>query len=99
MNDGKEGESEGPAAPAGAPPEAPGTQPKAEPEEEAMAPPAAPAEPLAAKATAIMEMLLLVDAANGFNNLGKLSMLWTVRHRYPRLATYAFNCYRRFACL
>ena len=39
-------------------------------------------------------MLLLVDAANGFNNLSKLSMLWTVRHRCPRLATYAFNCYR-----
>ena len=41
-----------------------------------------------------MEMLLLVDAANGFNNLSKPAMLWTVRHRCPRLATYAFNCCR-----
>ena len=87
MDDGEEGEEEGPATPAEAPPEAPGTQPEAEPEEEATAPPAAPAEPFAAEATVIREMLLLVDAANGFNNLGKLSMLWTVRHRCPRLAT------------
>ena len=39
-------------------------------------------------------MILLVDAANGFNNLSRYSMLWTVRHRCPRLATYLFNCYR-----
>ena len=33
------------------------------------------AEPFAAEAAFIMEMLLLVDATNGFNNLSKLSML------------------------
>ena len=40
------------------------------------------------------EVLLLVDAANGFNNLSRYSMLWTVRHRCPKLARFAFNCYR-----
>ena len=52
------------------------------------------AEPFYAEATFVMEILLLVDAANGFNNLSKIVMLWTVWHRCPRLATYAFNCYR-----
>ena len=27
------------------------------------------------------EVFLLVDAANGFNNLSRYGMLWTVRHR------------------
>ena len=45
-------------------------------------------------ATAMEEMLLLVDAANGFNNLSRYSMLWTVRHRCPRLSRLTFNCYR-----
>ena len=40
------------------------------------------------------DILLLVDAANGFNMLSRLSMLWTVRHRCPKLARFAFNCYR-----
>ena len=40
------------------------------------------------------EVLLLVDAANGFNNLSRYGMLWTVRHRCPKLARFAFNCYR-----
>ena len=52
-----------------------------------------PARPAAAEAAAAMEMILLVDSANGFNNLSRYSMLWTVRHRCPRLATYSFNCY------
>ena len=26
----------------------------------------------------------LVDAHNGFNNLSRLEMLWTVRHRWPQ---------------
>ena len=40
------------------------------------------------------DILLLVDAANGFNNLSRLGMLWTVRHRCPKIARFAFNCYR-----
>ena len=40
------------------------------------------------------ELVLLVDAANGFNNLSRYSMLWTVRHRCSRLSRLAFNCYR-----
>ena len=47
-----------------------------------------------AATTVPAEMLLLVDAANGFNNLSRYSMLWTVRHRCPRLACLTFNCYR-----
>ena len=41
--------------------------------------------------TALEEMLLLVDAANGFNSLSRYSMLWTVRHRCPRLSRLSFN--------
>ena len=40
------------------------------------------------------EVVLLVDAANGFNNLSRYSMLWTVRHRCSKLSRFAFNCYR-----
>ena len=40
------------------------------------------------------EVLLLVDAANGFNNLSRYGMLWTVRHRCAKLSRFAFNCYR-----
>ena len=53
-----------------------------------------PDRPAAVEAAAALEMLLLVDAANEFNILSRYSMLWTVRHRCPRLATYSFNCYR-----
>ena len=45
------------------------------------------------------EILLLVDAANGFNMLSRLGMLWTVRHRCPKLSRFAFNCYRHEICL
>ncbi|KAL7526623.1 hypothetical protein ACHAXR_001569, partial [Thalassiosira sp. AJA248-18] len=45
------------------------------------------------------EILLLVDAANGFNSLSRMGMLWTVRHRCPKLARFAFNCYRHQARL
>ena len=42
---------------------------------------------------------LLVDARNGFNELGRRAMLWTVRHRWPAGARFAFNCYRHAAQL
>ena len=40
------------------------------------------------------EVLLLVDAANGFNNLSRYGMLWTVRHRWRKLSKFTFDCYR-----
>lgn len=40
---------------------------------------------------------LLVDAENGFNNLKRYAMLWTVRHLWPRAARFVFNCYKFFA--
>ena len=42
---------------------------------------------------------LLADAANGFNNLSRLAMLWTVAHRWPQASRFAFNCYRHFSQL
>ena len=41
----------------------------------------------------------LVDAHNGFNELSRLAMLWTVRHRWPVGARFSFNCYRHWAQL
>jgi len=45
------------------------------------------------------EAVLLVDARNGFNELGRKAMLWTVRHRWAAGARFAFNCYRHQAQL
>jgi hypothetical protein len=46
------------------------------------------------------EGLTLVDARNGFNKLSCYAMLWTARHRWPKGARFAFNCYRHYArCL
>ena len=42
---------------------------------------------------------MLVDAHNGFNKLSRLTMLWTVRHRWPSGTRFAFNCYRHWAQL
>ena len=39
----------------------------------------------------------LVDTRNGFNELSRLAMLWTVRHRWPAGARFAFNCYKHWA--
>ncbi len=47
------------------------------------------------------EILLLVDAMNGFNMLSRPGTLWMIRHHCPKLARFAFNCYRhetRLAC-
>ena len=49
----------------------------------------------AAEASAV----LLVDATNGFNELGRKAMLWTVRHRWANGARFSFNCYRHSAQL
>ena len=43
--------------------------------------------------------LCLVDARNGFNELQRLAMLWTVRHRWAAGARFALNCYRHSALL
>ena len=37
---------------------------------------------------------MLVDARNGFNKLSRLAMMWTMRHRWPAGARFAFNYYR-----
>jgi hypothetical protein len=72
-----------PADPAAVPPLPPPPAPPPEAEQE-------PAEP---------HGVLLVDAANGFNELGRKAMLWTVRHRWAAGARFAFNCYRHSALL
>ena len=43
--------------------------------------------------------VILVDARNGFNELSRKAMLWTVRHRWAPGARFAFNCYRHSALL
>ena len=42
---------------------------------------------------------MIVDAHNGFNELIRLAVLWTVRHRWPAGAIFAFNCYKHWAQL
>ena len=41
----------------------------------------------------------IVDARTGFNKLSRLKMLWTVRHRWPAGARFAFNFYKHWAQL
>jgi hypothetical protein len=43
--------------------------------------------------------VLLVDAMNGFNELSRKAMLWTVRHRWANGSRFSFNCYRHSAQL
>ena len=38
--------------------------------------------------------LLLVDARNGFNEIGRIACLFTTRYRWAQGARFAFNCYR-----
>ena len=49
--------------------------------------------------SATASAVLLVDATNGFNELGRKAMLWTVRHRWANGARFSFNCYRHSAQL
>ena len=35
-----------------------------------------------------------IDARNGFNELSRLSMIWTVRHYWSAGAIFALNCYQ-----
>ena len=42
----------------------------------------------------ILKGLFLGDTYNGFNNLSRLSMLWTVHHQWLGGAQFAFNYYR-----
>ena len=73
--------------------------------EEAPLPPPPPAEddapprPAEPMEDASPTGTLLVDARNGFNELGRKAMLWTVRQRWPNGATFAFNCYRHSSML
>ena len=41
----------------------------------------------------------LVDSRNGFNELSRLAMLWTVHHCWPAGTRFMFNCYRQWAQL
>ena len=41
----------------------------------------------------------LVDARNGFNELSRLVMLWTVWQCWPAGSWFAFNCYKHWAQL
>ena len=41
----------------------------------------------------------LIDAYNEYNELNRLAMLWTMRHRCPAGARFAFNFYNHWAQL
>ena len=44
-------------------------------------------------------LTFLVDAVNGFNNSSRKAMMWTVAHRWPAGARFAFNMYRHSSVL
>jgi hypothetical protein len=54
-----------------------------------------PEEPLVDPTAA----LLVVDASNGFNELGHKDVLWTIRHHWTGGSQFAFNCYQHVAQL
>jgi hypothetical protein len=37
--------------------------------------------------------ILKIDAENGFNEMVRLHLLWTIRHRWPRAYKFLYNCY------
>ena len=39
---------------------------------------------------------LLIDAANAFNEGNRIVMFWTISHKWPSSARFAFNCYRHW---
>ena len=45
------------------------------------------------------QAMVLVDARNGFNEINRIALLWTVRHLWPQGSRFAFNCYRHAANL
>jgi hypothetical protein len=46
-----------------------------------------------------ISVVLLVNATNGLNKLGRKAMLWPVRHCWANGARFSFNCYRHSAQL
>ena len=42
---------------------------------------------------------MIIDARNGFNDLRRFVIMWTVRHYWPAGARFAFNFYRHWAKL
>ena len=42
------------------------------------------------------EGLTLVDTRNGFNELSRYLILWTVRHCWAKGSRFSFNCYMHF---
>ena len=42
---------------------------------------------------------LLIDARNAFNEDNQTVMLWAVRHKWPGVAQFTFNCYLNWATL
>ena len=41
----------------------------------------------------------LVDAPNTFNEINRISMIWTIRNEWPTGARFAFNCYPHYSPL
>ena len=46
-----------------------------------------------------VHVALMMDATNGFNELSRKEMLWTVQHRWAAAARFTFNSYRHSAML
>ena len=49
--------------------------------------------------TADDTLMLLVDAKNAFNKIGRAGLLWTARYRWPAGCRFAFNCYKHHSKL
>ena len=42
---------------------------------------------------------LFIDAYNGFNELNRIALMWTLFHQWPAGARFVFNCYKHWAQL